>query len=51
MNCIMIQQMADNIGNSNQMSTNFGNLVTLATNCDNEITELTFGNKHHYNRA
>ena len=51
MNCIVIQQMADNIGNSNQMLTDYGNLVTLATNWNNEMTELTFGNKHHYNRA
>ena len=54
MNCIMIQQMAGNIGNSNQMSTDYGNLVTLATNGNNEITDLsfgTFGNKHHYYRA
>ena len=50
MNCIMIQQMANNIGNFNQMSTDYRNLVTLATNRDNEITELTLGNKHHYNR-
>ena len=54
MNCIMIQQMAGNIGNSNQMSTDYGNLVTWAINGNNEITELSFGifgNKHHYNRA
>ena len=51
MNCIMSQQMAKGIGNynCNQMSTDYGNLVTLATNGDNEITELTLGNKHHYN--
>ena len=42
--------MANNIGSFNQMSTDSGNLVTLATNRDNEITELTLGNKHHYNR-
>ena len=51
MKCIMIQQMANNIGNFNQMSTDYGNLVTLATNRNNEITELTLGNKHHYNRV
>ena len=51
MNCIMIQQMADNIGNSNQMLTDYGNLIPLATNWNNEMTELTFGNKHHCNRA
>ena len=51
MNCIMIQQMANNIVNSNQVLTDYGNLVTLATNWNNEMTELTFGNKHHYNRA
>ena len=50
LNCIMILQIADNIGNFNQMSTDYGNFVTLATNRDNESTELTFGNKHHYNR-
>ena len=32
------------------MSTDHGNLVTLATNRNNEITELTLGNKHQYNR-
>ena len=52
MNCSMIQQRAMGIGNYNynQMSTDYGNLVTLATNRNNEITELTFGNKHQYNR-
>ena len=32
------------------MSKDYGSLVTIATNRDNEITELAFGNKHHYNR-
>ena len=51
MNCIMIQQMADSIVNSNQVLTDYANLLTLATNWNNEMTELTFENKHHYNGA
>ena len=43
MNCIMIQQMADNLGNSNQMPTDYGNQVSLTTHRDNEITEPTLG--------
>ena len=50
-NGIIIQQMTDNMGNSNQMSTDYSNPVTLTTHWDNEITEPTLENKHHYNRA
>ena len=49
--CIIIQQMADIIGNSNQMSKDYSNSVTLTTYWDNEITQPTLENKHHYNRA
>ena len=51
MNCSMIKQMANNLGNFNQMSTDYGNSVTLITHWDNEITEPTLVNKHHYNKA
>ena len=47
MSCIMIQQMANGIGNNNY---NQGNLGTLAPNRNDEIIELTLGNKHQYNR-
>ena len=52
MSCIMIQQMANGIGNNNynQMSADQGNSGTLATNRNDEIIELTLGNKHQYNR-
>ena len=55
MNCIMIQQMARDIGNynDNQMLTDYGNLETLAIDRNKEITELTLGNignKLQYNR-
>ena len=55
MSCIMIQQMARDVGkyNDNQMLTDYGNLETLAIDRNKEITELTLGNignKHQYNR-